>query len=150
MIDARAECIIRRVKSAVRCNGGTLDRLEQTTVAPQRRRHLRSGIQMSAHIRISGGSKHRVRVTDLSRVGFQMECLVFLPTDRPLILTMPGFATITCSIAWSDGRHYGCTFEHQLHDAIYDHIVATYPGIVESDNIGSRAATLNADCHPDD
>ena len=131
MIDAGGKCINICVKCAVRCNEGTLDHPKQITVALQRRQHLRSGIQMSAHIRISGGSKHRVRVTDLSRVGFQMECLVFLPTDRPLILTMPGFATITCSIAWSDGRHYGCTFDHQLHDAIYDHIVATYPDIVQ-------------------
>ena len=103
---------------------------EQAKLNSQRRQHPRSDVQMLAYIRMPGGSKHPVRVVDLSRLGFQMECLVYVPTNRPLFLTMPGFAPITCSVAWSHGWHYGCTFEFKLHDAIYEHIVITHPGIL--------------------
>ena len=106
-----------------------MDQIKQAKLNTQRRLFSRADVQILAHIRISGGTKHRVRVIDLSRVGFQMECLVFVPTDRPLFLTMPGFAPITCRIAWSDHWHYGCFFEYKLHEAIFDHIVATHPGI---------------------
>ena len=106
-----------------------MDHNEQAKQNEQRRLFSRSDVQILADIRISGGAKHRARVVDLSRVGFQMECLVFVPKDRPLFLTMPGFAPITCSIAWSDGRYYGCFFEYKLHEAIFDHIVAMHPGI---------------------
>ena len=104
--------------------------IENDRLNSQRRLYSRSDVQMSAHIRISGGTKYRVRVIDLSRLGFQMECLVFLHPDRPLSFTMPGFAPITCHIAWSGDRHYGCFFEYKLHEAIYDHIVASHPGII--------------------
>ena len=107
-----------------------MNHIEQAKINSQRRQYSRSDVQMTAHIRISGGTKHRVRVVDISRVGLQMECLVSVPTDRPLFLTMPGFAPITCHIAWSDDRHYGCFFEYKLHEAIYDHIVASHPGII--------------------
>ena len=107
-----------------------MNHIEQAKLNSQRRLFSRSDVQMTAHIRMSGGTKHRVQVIDLSRLGFQMECLVFLHPDRPMLLTMPGFAPITCHIAWSSERHYGCFFEYKLHEAIYDHIVASHPGII--------------------
>ena len=114
-----------------------MDHNEQAKQNEQRRLFSRSDVQILADIRISGGVKHRVRVVDLRRVGFQMECLVFIPTDRSLFLTIPGFAAIACRIAWSNDRHYGCFFEYKLHEAIFDHIVAAHPGI--SRNVQTEA-----------
>lgn len=106
-----------------------MDHNEQAKQNEQRRLFSRTDVQILADIRISGGAKHRVRVVDLSRVGFQMECLVLVPADCSLFLTIPGFVPIACRIAWSNDWHYGCFFEYKLHEAIFDHIVATHPGI---------------------
>lgn len=106
-----------------------MDRDEDENLNSQRRLYSRSDVKIPAQIRISGGAHHKVRVVDLSRLGFQMECFVFIPSDRPLFLTMPGFAAISSRVAWANDWHYGCFFEFKLHEAIFDHIVATHPGI---------------------
>ena len=45
----------------------------------QRRKHSRYGVNIIAYIRVSGGLHNKVQLTDLSRTGFQMECLSFIP-----------------------------------------------------------------------
>lgn len=85
-----------------------------------------------ASIRVSGGVRNKVWIIDLSRAGFQMECLAFIPADRPAFLTIPGFVPLEASVAWHSEWHYGCTFAAPLHDAIYEHIVRTFPAIAGS------------------
>ena len=109
-----------------------MGRTEEDKLSSQRRQYSRSDVKINAQIRISGGAHHKVRIVDLSCLGFQMECLVFIPSDRPVYLTMPGFAPISSRIAWANDWHDGCFFEYKLHEAIYDHIVASHPGIIRS------------------
>ena len=103
------------------------------TVQPmhlEARRHSRSDVKIMGSIRVSGGIRSRVRIIELSRSGFQMECLSYIPADRPVFMTLSGLAQLECDIAWRSEWHYGCVFTSPLHDAIYDHIVMTYPAHV--------------------
>lgn len=93
----------------------------------QRRKYARSGVKVMADIRVSGGLRNKVRIVDLSCAGFQMECLAFIPTDRPVFLTLPGFVQLECTIKWSSEWHYGCAFTSPLHEAVHEHIVREYP-----------------------
>lgn len=94
------------------------------------RKHSRSDVKIMAGIRVSGGIRGKVRIIDLSRSGFQMECLSYIPADRPVFLTIPGLAQLECDIAWRSEWHYGCVFTPPLHDAVYDQIVMTDPACV--------------------
>lgn len=98
----------------------------------QQRHYVRADVKIIADIRVSGGLRNKVRMVDLSRSGFQMECLAYIPTDRPVYLTMPGFVPLECAIAWRSEWHYGCTFVAPLHDAIFEHIIMEYPDFIQS------------------
>ncbi|MFN3620739.1 MAG: PilZ domain-containing protein [Sphingorhabdus sp.] len=93
----------------------------------QRRRHDRSDVKIIADIRVSRGLRNKVRIVDLSRTGFQMECLAFIPDDRPVFMTLPGFVQLECAIKWRSEWHYGCAFNSPLHEGVHDHIVTEYP-----------------------
>lgn len=94
-----------------------------------RRKFDRADVRVGAHIRVSGGVRTRVGLTDLSRTGFQMECLAYLPADRPVFLTLPGLAQLECSVAWQDDWHYGCAFVSPLYEAVFDHVVDAYSAL---------------------
>ena len=94
-----------------------------------RRRDSRSDVKIIAKIRVSGGLQNKVRIVDLSRTGFQMECLAFIPDDRPVFITLPGFVQLECGIMWQSEWHYGCAFTCPLHEAVYNHIVKEYPAL---------------------
>ena len=94
------------------------------------REYARYDVTVMAEVRTSGGIKTMVRVLNLSRAGFQMECLPFIPRERPIFFALPGFMPLECSIAWHSDCHYGCSFLSPLHEAIFDHIVEKYPVII--------------------
>ena len=70
-----------------------------------------------------------MRIIDLSCAGFQMVSYVIIPVDRWLVLSIPGVAAVTFQVAWFDDIHYGCVFEHQLHEELIAHIVVDNPSI---------------------
>lgn len=111
---------------------------DQSTVQLQRQRreHARACVKIMAAIRVSGGIRNKVRIIDLSRTGFQMECLAFIPNDRPVFMTLPGFVQLECAIIWQSEWHYGCKFVSPLHQAVHDHIVAAYPIFGPAGNSG--------------
>lgn len=87
----------------------------------------RGAVSIRAEIRESGGGKQRMSVIDLSRAGFRMHCIFLIPEDRTVFLTMPGFESMEASIAWHEDDYYGCQFRQRLHEAIYHHVIRTYP-----------------------
>ena len=89
----------------------------------------RGAVTIRASIRESGGGKQWISVLDLSRTGFRMHCIFLIQPDRTVYLTMPQFASMEAKIAWHDGDYYGCQFEQPLHEAIYDHVIRTYPSL---------------------
>lgn len=102
----------------------------------QRRKHSRYGVKIIADIRVSGGLRNKVQLTDLSRTGFQMECLSFIPADRPVFVTLPGYVQLECAIMWRSDWHYGCAFASPLHEAVHEHIVEEYPILTRGDFYG--------------
>lgn len=94
------------------------------------RQHARGGVQIRAEIRESGqGGKQHISVLDLSQSGFRMNCPFYIPEDRMVFLTMPGFAPMEARIAWHRGHEYGCEFLQQLYPAVYEHILRAFPSL---------------------
>lgn len=87
----------------------------------------RGAVSISAEIREAGAGKQLVSVIDLSRSGFRMHCIFLILKDRTVYLTMPGFESMEARIAWHEDDYYGCEFKTRLHEAIYDHVIRTYP-----------------------
>lgn len=95
------------------------------------REFQRGEVSITASIREHGGGRQQVEVIDLSRAGFRMRTAAFIPHDRVLFVTLPGFSPLEARIAWRKREHYGCAFVQSLHEAIYDHIIRTYPSLKE-------------------
>lgn len=93
------------------------------------RKHMRGDVRIAAEIRESGAGKQRISVMDLSRSGFRMHCVFYIPSDRTVYLTMPGFASLEARIAWQEGDYYGCEFHQPLHEAVFDHLLRAYPAL---------------------
>ncbi len=91
------------------------------------REFSRGAVSIGAHIRESGAGKQRVSVIDLSRSGFRMHCIFLIPVDRTVYLTMPGFEPMEARVAWHVEQYYGCEFKQRIYEAVYDHVVRTYP-----------------------
>ena len=89
----------------------------------------RNAVRIPAEIRETGGGKQKVDVLDLSRSGFRMNCVFLIPVDRAVFLTMPGFQSLEARIAWHEGDYYGCRFVNRLHEAVYDHVVGSFPSL---------------------
>lgn len=93
----------------------------------QSREFQRDMVQIPAEIREKGAGRQKVSVIDLSRSGFRMHCIFLIPQDRTVFLTMQGLESLEARIAWHDDDYYGCEFSQRLHEAVYDHIIKTYP-----------------------
>jgi len=93
----------------------------------QSREFARDPVSIPAEIREKGAGRQKISVIDLSRSGFRMHCIFLIPEDRTIFLTMQGFESLEARIAWHDGDFYGCEFKKRLHEAVYDHIIRTYP-----------------------
>ena len=91
------------------------------------RQFQRGDVLITASIREHGGGRQQVDVIDLSRSGFRMTTGSLIPEDRIIFLTLPGYNPLEARIAWREREIYGCKFIQQLHEAIYDHILQTYP-----------------------
>lgn len=93
------------------------------------RQFQRGEVSITASIREHGGGRQQVDVIDLSRSGFRMTTGSLIPQDRIIFLTLPGYNPLEARIAWHEREVYGCEFVQRLHEAIYDHILQTYPGL---------------------
>jgi hypothetical protein len=91
------------------------------------REFTRGEVSIPAEIREKGAGRQKVSVIDLSRSGFRMHCIFLIPDDRTVFLTMEGFESMEARIAWHDDDYYGCEFKQRLHEAVYDHVIKTYP-----------------------
>ncbi len=91
------------------------------------RAFIRDDVSITASIREQGGGRQQVEVVDLSQAGFRMRTGSFIPGDRVIFLTLPGYNPLEARIAWHEREYYGCEFVQRLHEAIYEHIVSRYP-----------------------
>jgi PilZ domain len=91
------------------------------------REFQRGEVLITAHIREHGGGRQQVDIVDLSQSGFRMKTGSFIPQDKIIFLTLPGYSPLEARIAWHKRELYGCEFVQRLHEAIYDHILGVYP-----------------------
>lgn len=87
----------------------------------------RLDVRIPAHVR-QRGSTHRflIDIVDLSATGFRCRTAFTLHVGDRLALFMPSFAPLDAVVQWSHDFCYGCAFDHSLHVAVFDHIVARY------------------------
>jgi hypothetical protein len=115
------------------CRSATLADEHETTDNHENRfssrEFERGAVSIAAEIREAGGGRQRISVIDLSRSGFRMHCIFLILPDRNVFLTMPGFESMEARIAWHEDNYYGCQFKQRLHEAIYEHVIRTYPSL---------------------
>jgi hypothetical protein len=95
--------------------------------ADNHRAFSRGDVSIKASIREHGGGRQIVDIVDLSRSGFRMKTGSFIPQDKVIFLTLPGYNPLEAHIAWYQREQYGCEFVQRLHEAIYDDILGKYP-----------------------
>jgi hypothetical protein len=105
------------------------DKLDEDRHWFNARQYDRGDVQIYADIREQGAGKHKVNIIDLSRSGFRIHSLTYIKVDKTVFLTIPGYAPLEAHIAWHAGDLYGCEFKDQLHIAIYDHMLKTFPSL---------------------
>jgi PilZ domain len=91
------------------------------------REFRRGDVLITAQIREHGGGRQQVDIVDLSQSGFRMKTGSFIPQDKVIFLTLPGYNPLEARIAWHERELYGCQFVQRLHEAIYEHILQKYP-----------------------
>ncbi len=87
----------------------------------------RGGVTITANVREHGGGRQQVEIVDLSQSGFRMKTGSFIPQNKVIFLTLPGYNPLESRIAWHERELYGCEFVQRLHEAIYDDILQKYP-----------------------
>jgi hypothetical protein len=93
----------------------------------EHRRDRRGDVHIIAKIREKGFGHHQASVSDLSRSGCRVNTPMYLNPDTSLFITLPGFSPLEARIAWHVRDDYGCEFVQKLHEAIYDHILKSFP-----------------------
>ena len=91
------------------------------------RRFPRGDVTIPGEIRERGGGKQKVAVIDLSQSGFRLHCMLLIPEDRMVFLTMQGLEPMEARIAWHQQDFYGCEFKRPLYQAVFEHVIRTYP-----------------------
>lgn len=114
--------------TVARMSDGNYGRAEPAPTA-ETRRHKRGEVDIFIEIREHGAGRHKGRLTDLSQSGCRISCPVFIPENRKVSITIPGFSPLEAEIVWKIGDDYGCSFANPLYEAVYDHIVAKYPSL---------------------
>ena len=79
----------------------------------------------AAKIRNSGGSKFELPVLDLSAGG----CLVDVgfrafKVEERVTVGLPGLAAVPAEVVWIEGQNAGIAFEHVLHEAVLENLIA--------------------------
>ncbi len=91
------------------------------------RRAERLDVRLAAGLREPGSSQRfEVDVVDLSVVGFRCETSFTLVPGNRVFITIPGLGAIEATVGWRRGYTYGCEFDRYLHNAVFDHIVASH------------------------
>jgi PilZ domain len=110
-----------------------MSEVEDDDGAFNHRRYQRGDVHIVAQIREKGYGHHQAKVADLSRSGCRVITPMYLNPGASLFITLPGFSALEARIAWHVRDEYGCEFVAELHEAIYDHIVKTFPAAMRRD-----------------
>lgn len=104
-------------------------RESEASSIPEARRHDRGEVRIPVDIREYAGGRHKAHMVDLSQAGCRIFSVTLLRQDRPIFITLPGFAPLEAMVKWKKRDEYGCAFNGGLHPAIFDHIIASFPSL---------------------
>lgn len=97
------------------------------TARRDHRRAERLDVRLPCELREPGSSQRfEVDVVDLSVVGFRCETSFTLVPGNRVFVTIPGLGPIEAIVSWRRGFTYGAEFDRYLHNAVFDHIVASH------------------------
>jgi hypothetical protein len=81
-------------------------------------------IEFGAGLRQRGGAGVSVHIMDLSTHGFRIETHLDLQQGQEIWLRLPGLESSAAHVCWVSGYVAGCAFEHPLHPAVLDLVIA--------------------------
>ena len=88
----------------------------------------RAPFRIAAVLRDRSSNKFNVHLVDLSTTGFQAEAHPSLDPGALVWLVIPGMEGLEATVMWRRRSVVGCKFNHPLHPAVFDHLVARRPG----------------------
>jgi hypothetical protein len=94
-------------------------------LAFNRRRYVRHQVQVGAGLSANIRPSTPVSITDLSCGGCGIETELLLNPDDRVWLKLPGFEAWPCKVVWAEDGRAGLAFDHSLHPAVVDHVVAS-------------------------
>jgi hypothetical protein len=94
-------------------------------LAFNRRRYVRHQVQVGAGLSANIRPSTPVSVTDLSCGGCGIETELLLNPDDRVWLKLPGFEAWPGKVVWAEDGRAGLAFDHPLHPAVVDHVVAS-------------------------
>lgn len=101
--------------------------MEQAVPKRENRYSARLNVKVDARLReVASKSRFEVQIDDLSLTGFRCTTGFSLTPDNIVTLAFPGLTPLEAQVIWASGKRYGCQFEHPLHVAVFDHLVALY------------------------
>lgn len=95
----------------------------------------RSHVRIAVRVRRPGETWVNSKVADLSLTGFRLQSFMKLSRGSDLWIMLPGFEGRRAHVLWTRAHESGCAFEHALHPAILDHIVARYGNALDTGTI---------------
>ena len=79
-------------------------------------------------LRVSGGSKQRIALNDLSAHGFSTEWPNKVRKGDRVWLKIPNLEALSAEVVWEHQFKIGCKFEAPLHASVLDRIVKVNQG----------------------
>lgn len=96
-------------------------------VLQEKRRSRRWDVQVPLRMRGLGSGPMASVVIDLSPGGCRAVCERPYHPGARLNLTLPGLTAIDATVVWCLERTMGLAFDHPLHEAVADHLIAHHP-----------------------
>lgn len=92
-------------------------------VNPTGRKTVRSAIDAQAVLRRSGQCSYRVILCDLSPSGCKLEVVERPLLDEVVWVKIGTLEALEASVCWIDGFSAGLEFRHQIHPAVFEHLL---------------------------
>ena len=103
---------------------------EPAAARQQRPRHAkRLSVAAEVSMRRLGKISYRVRMTDLSPSGCKIEFVEKPRVDELVMIKFEGLEALEAEVCWIEGYTAGLRFEHSIHPAVFDMVVARIKGM---------------------
>jgi hypothetical protein len=92
--------------------------------AQKGRRAPRRAVKLDAGLRQRGATGVSVQIMDLSTEGFRVGSHLNLAPGTDVWIRLPGLEAVQARVMWCERNLLGCAFQHALHPAVLEMIIA--------------------------